>query len=63
MVDKTKKDWGKVREVLEDDLVDDSAMGDHDADQETHGALDHPAYAELEQQLTLAEQKAHEIWE
>ncbi len=63
MVDKTQKDWGKVREALEDELVDDSATEDNVAEEESHGALDHPAYTDLEQQLTLAEQKAHENWE
>lgn len=63
MVDKTKKDWGKVRETLENESVDESEMSDGVISEETHGALDHPAYADLEQQLTLAEQKAHENWE
>ena len=67
MVDKTQKDWGKVRGALEDELVNDNASVDELTDELTdegpHGALDHPTYADLEQQLTLAEQKAHENWE
>lgn len=66
MVDKTEKDWGKVRESLQDDVIENADGCDAETTQTTeapHGALDHPAYADLEQQLTIAEQKAHENWE
>lgn len=63
MVDNKQKDWGKVRQELEDALEHDQADAASQPDEATHGALDHPAYGDLEQQLTLAEQKAHENWE
>lgn len=59
MTEEIKKDWGKTRETLLDaDLLDD------DANDETQpGSLESPSYADLEQQLTASEQKAHENWE
>lgn len=64
-----KKDWhkfkdehGSVEEGNKDaqgteDAQDTEEVGQHEA------ALDHPSYLALEEQLTLAEQKAHENWE
>lgn len=64
MSDKFTKDWKKVREE-----TDRAVEGAEDellpADKQEHvaGTLEHPDYAALEEQLTLAEQKAHENWE
>lgn len=57
-----KKDWNKFKE--ENQMPDEEMM--EEAEEEiTHDepALGHPDYATLEEQLTLAEQKAHENWE
>jgi molecular chaperone GrpE len=73
MVKENKKDWGAVRDAIQEELdaekldvmgADEDDVGESSAhhDEKT-AALDHPAYVELEQQLTLAEQKAHENWE
>jgi molecular chaperone GrpE len=65
MTKENKKDWGKVRESMLDDetgLEDAFSEDTLDAD-DALSALNHPAYADLEQQLTAAEQKAHENWE
>lgn len=57
-----KKDWGKVRDSLEEDLFDDEdRMMDDESD--VNDALEHPSYRDLEAKLTLAEQTAHENWE
>jgi len=60
MSKETKKDWKKFKEHNEQE-----PETNEEASEEQHdlGALDHPAYAELEEKLTLAEQKAHENWE
>jgi molecular chaperone GrpE len=63
MTKDNSKDWGKVREEMEADLENESSMTESSIDEEAPNALAHPEYAELEQQLTLAEQKAHENWE
>lgn len=64
MSDKFTKDWKKVREET-DRAVEESDDDLLSADKQEHaaGALEHPDYAALEEQLTLAEQKAHENWE
>ena len=68
MSEKSTKDWRKFKD--EHDMADDmpeiddvssSDEADHAATQGT--SLDHPSYTALEEQLTLAEQKAHESWE
>lgn len=56
-----KKDWGKVRESMLDDAFDEELQ--IPSEKAEPSALGHPEYADLEQQLTLAEQKAHENWE
>ena len=73
MTDKENKDWKKFREQSENDKaaeLDDllsklDLSGDPDLvnEQPEPQALNHPSYAALEEQLTLAEQKAHEHWE
>ncbi len=67
MTEEIKKDWNAVRDAIQEEL-DAGSPGETEeegtsSESEIHSALDHPAYAELEQQLTLAEQKAHENWE
>lgn len=57
-----KKDWNKFKEENEQQLegleeVESEDTAHHEA------ALDHPDYSDLEEKLTLAEQKAHENWE
>lgn len=56
-----KKDWNKFKETHE------AEQPVHDESQEElqqeEVALGHPNYQALEEQLTLAEQKAHENWE
>ena len=65
MSDKTKKDWKKFKEEItehgeqEGELTMDDAEG---LDTES-SALEHLSYLELEEKLTLSEQKAHENWE
>lgn len=61
MKDEQKKDWGKVRESLIEESLNETESGSEECSE--HSALAHPDYAELEQQLTLAEQKAHDNWE
>lgn len=69
MSEKMKKDWGKFKEeTIEQEQVDSVIESDED---ETGGegdgslpeALSHLSYLELEEKLTLAEQKSHENWE
>lgn len=58
-----KKDWNKFKE---ENKVHDESLPEEDApEEEVHpeAALNHPSYIALEEQLTLAEQKAHENWE
>ncbi|MCL5272242.1 MAG: nucleotide exchange factor GrpE [Gammaproteobacteria bacterium] len=58
-----KKDWSKFKE---EHKVGDEETGEEvpEAEEEhSEPALGHPSYVALEEQLTLAEQKAHENWE
>lgn len=75
MGEKSKKDWKKIREEHESqhetdnqEKMDNEANMDDLVDEIKHpdsgsSSLGHPSYQELEEQLTLAEQKAHENWE
>jgi len=65
MSEKNKKDWGKVKEdsLLQDENNLQDMMDEEDELDKGTAALDHPSYPDLEEQLTLAEQKAHENWE
>lgn len=56
-----KKDWNKFKE---EHKTHDEDLGE-ELSEEAHAepALSHPSYVALEEQLTLAEQKAHENWE
>ncbi len=63
-----KKDWSKFKEehqAHEDALNEESDEegGAGEIDEYVEPALSHPSYVALEEQLTLAEQKAHENWE
>lgn len=64
-----KKDWHKFKEEMDqrEEMIeneDESGEGGAGSPTQDEGtALDHPSYAHLEEQLTLAEQKAHENWE
>jgi molecular chaperone GrpE len=57
-----KKDWNKFKE---ENQMPDEEMREEAEEEIAHNepALGHPDYAALEEQLTLAEQKAHENWE
>lgn len=64
MNDDKSKDWHKFKQENEED----ASIEDMNEDEEEGGtageaALEHPSYQELEEKLTLAEQKAHENWE
>lgn len=65
MTNENKKDWKKVKEQIEAEIEkNEEEMTESDAaDEMSHGALEHPGYAALEEKLTLAEQQAHENWE
>ncbi|WP_133127945.1 nucleotide exchange factor GrpE [Legionella nagasakiensis] len=65
MSKKTTKDWQKVREEneLQDEQGFDELLNPEEESESTGSALEHPSYLELEEKLTLAEQKAHEHWE
>ncbi len=66
------KDWGKIKEAheeveaLEAEKLDEEVLADEDEggdEGEGGDALEHPSYAELEEKLTAAEQKAHDNWD
>lgn len=67
MSEDKRKNWHKIKEnsELEDELLDHEDSEDEEDAQSEPGenALEHPSYSALEEQLTLAEQKAHENWE
>lgn len=66
MSDKVKKDWKKFKEeTVHQEERDLDAMLDENNDEgdESPFGLEHPTYPDLEEKLTLAEQKAHENWE
>ncbi|MBL7479485.1 nucleotide exchange factor GrpE [Legionella bononiensis] len=62
-----KKDWNKFKEEhkIHDEDLGEEVPDEEVRDEEAHSepALSHPSYLALEEQLTLAEQKAHEHWE
>lgn len=57
-----KKDWSKFKEEHENHPEEMDESSAEELVSEEH-ALGHPSYLALEEQLTLAEQKAHENWE
>jgi molecular chaperone GrpE len=64
MVKHDKKDWHQFKEkheTQEQDQAEEELDSEESAPQEE--ALGHSSYKELSEQLTLAEQKAHEHWE
>lgn len=62
MSKQNKKDWKKFKEghKEENETVEEETREEL---QNQEPALGHPSYTALEEQLTLAEQKAHENWE
>jgi len=65
MSEENKKDWNKFKEAnkVEEGQSDDESLDSTEESKHEEIALDHPSYSSLEEQLTLAEQKAHENWE
>lgn len=71
MSGKIKKDWKKFKEdrTLAEDamaLEEEDIEKDIEREEEEYASsniLEHPSYRELEEKLTVAEQKAHENWE
>lgn len=64
MSQKQEKDWKKIKEESEQNEANAASSSEGvDESETTKASLEHPDYEELEQQLTLAEQKAHEHWE
>ena len=65
MNEEKPKDWKKFKEENEakDELDFDTDIEAGDEVDTANNALEHPSYLDLEEKLTLAEQKAHENWE
>lgn len=65
MSEENKKNWKKFKEEnkIDDDMMDDESSEPLEGSKHEEIGLDHPSYSNLEEQLTLAEQKAHENWE
>lgn len=66
MSEDNQKNWRKIKEEHEAESWDEdeeALLNDEDSSEVSEAALDHPSYVALEEQLTLAEQKAHENWE
>lgn len=67
--DQPKKDWEQIRKNSEaeesqaEQTPEEELMDEVDHPESGEHTLGHPSYAELEEKLTLAEQKAHENWE
>lgn len=61
MSEKKDKDWKKFKE--ESLFQEDEGLNDLLGDMESNPELEHASYLQLEEKLTLAEQKAHENWE
>ncbi len=66
MSKENKKDWHQFKEKLEsvEKIAEEEANEDEESgDAGGEAVLEHPNYSDLEEKLTLAEQKAHENWE
>lgn len=67
MSKESKKNWGKIKEEYESNerLEEEKELDEEEVEEAEVGekALGHPSYAELEEQLTVAEKKAHENWD
>ena len=65
MSEKTEKDWKKFKEEIieQDELVEDATFDDTEELDTNSSALEHLSYQELEDKLTLSEQKTHDNWE
>ncbi|WP_028388249.1 nucleotide exchange factor GrpE [Legionella fairfieldensis] len=55
------KDWHKIKK--ESEQAEEQQLNEEEETEHNEAALEHLSYAELEEKLTLAEQKAHENWE
>lgn len=58
-----KKDWSKFKQEHSDDIDEVEGLFEEETQEPVEAALNHPSYIALEEQLTLAEQKAHKNWE
>ncbi|OCH97008.1 nucleotide exchange factor GrpE [Legionella jamestowniensis] len=65
MSKENKKNWHKIKEGhdLEEERSSEEDFLEDEEDMLDEPALEHPSYESLEEQLTAAEQKAHENWE
>jgi molecular chaperone GrpE len=65
MSDDTTKNWKKFKEEHEmlDELEQGADVSESEVPDPAAQVLDHPTYLDLEEKLTLSEQKAHEHWE
>jgi molecular chaperone GrpE len=74
MSEDRKKNWKKIKEEFEaaedplnEDRNENLELEDDELEladsKERRGALEHPSYSDLEEQLTETEQRAHENWE
>jgi molecular chaperone GrpE len=57
---KKEKDWQKIKDEIAFDT--ESGASEDEGGEKVNG-LDHPSYEDLEEKLTVAEQKAHDNWE
>lgn len=59
-----KKDWNQFKEEHQhDEHAEESIDMSEESAAEEESSIEHTSYKELSEQLTLAEQKAHENWE
>ena len=59
-----KKDWNQFKEEHQhDEHTEDSIEMREESTAEEEHSIEHASYKELSEQLTLAEQKAHDNWE
>ncbi len=63
MTDEKKKEWQRIKEEAERELDMDETEAENASESEETASLEHLDYEELEEKLTLSEQKAHEHWE
>ncbi|ASQ46871.1 nucleotide exchange factor GrpE [Legionella clemsonensis] len=66
MSKENKKNWHKIKEehdLEEEHSSEEEAFSEDEEERLEEPALEHPSYDALEEQLTAAEQKAHENWE
>lgn len=63
MSDDKKKEWQRIKEEAEREIDQQEIEAEENPETEEAASLEHLDYEELEEKLTLAEQKAHENWE